>query len=99
MDPYIFINVPEERTNVDLREEIEDTALELDQLEASWRALEAGLEKELRGWRGLEGVQGIRARLEDVRRKREATRGKYELRLEYLRAQLRGAQIREGIRR
>lgn len=44
-------------------------------------------------------TQGLRDELDDIRRRRRATEGKYEQRLEYLRARLKGAIIREGLPR
>lgn len=44
-------------------------------------------------------TQALRDELEEVRRRRRATEGKYEERLEYLRARLKGAIIRERLPR
>jgi len=56
------------------------------------------------GTRGLvdvedEDIQAMEAELADIRRRRTEVTGRYEARLEYLRARLKGAELREKILR
>ena len=54
------------------------------------------------GWKGVCARDGeaeeIENEMEDIRRRREEVSLQYEARLEYLRAKLKGAQLREKLR-
>ncbi|KAI5478719.1 hypothetical protein MNV49_004644 [Pseudohyphozyma bogoriensis] len=84
-DPFLFASSEREPTSAELRKEIREIELE-------WKRL-------AESWDGLVGARESLEEREEVMRRRALTDEKYRKRIEYLKARLQGALIRERIPR